>query len=421
MSIPLRPLSEHVDAALSRFEADWRFKTHRDSVPKILDFIPTPFNHEELLEFVLVDVEYRWDSRLINILNDEIGHKPLWQDYLKAFPELATLNRVPHWLIVEYLRIVRLAGQIIEPAWVMQQFPEINSEYRTLIPVLDREYRIEKPHLILHQLPGTLPYQNYVLEQLIGSGGYGKVYRALEKATGRRVALKALRKDRLTDFSSIERFVNESQLLSKFQHSGIVRTQGLGRFPGGGFFMVMDWVEGETLQARLGRVPLTPAEAVSTLRSIASAIDYSHSQGLYHCDLKPANILLDEKGNVFVGDFGLAKLSVYSDDHLALGGTLEYLAPEQWDPDWGTFGPHTDIFGLGGILFAMLTGRPPRSFIDPHESLSALIANPIHFPKTHSIPEPLLNLCRACLHLHPADRMQSVKELLMRLDAKFQE
>ncbi len=117
-------------------------------------------------------------------------------------------------------------------------------------------------------------------------------YRATAKRTGKTVAVKALHKARQHDDRAVARFVQEAQILSTLRHSRIVGVEGLGQFAGGGYFLVMDFVDGTDLQARLpsGRLPVM--KAVSILRDVASAVQHAHDHGGIHCDLKPANVLI---------------------------------------------------------------------------------------------------------------------------------
>lgn len=151
-----------------------------------------------------------------------------------------------------------------------------------------------------------LAFSDYALEKLIGAGGMGKVYRARDKRTGRPVAFKALHKSLQSDQRAIAQIVQESEILARLRHPNIVGVHGLGRFPSGGYFIVMDFIKGSDLQARLKTGTLSIAEAVSIVKSIAGAVQHAHDHGIVHCDLKPGNILIDEEGHVFVTDFGFA-------------------------------------------------------------------------------------------------------------------
>src|SRR5262249_9001554 len=116
-----------------------------------------------------------------------------------------------------------------------------------------------------------LAYADYRLERLLGSGGMAKVYRATQLSTGKTVAVKALVKSRQADMSSVEKFLQEAQILGTLNHPNIVRFQGVGRFPGGGYFFVMDYIDGEDLQSRIDKQPLPIEEAVRVARVVSEA------------------------------------------------------------------------------------------------------------------------------------------------------
>ncbi len=154
----------------------------------------------------------------------------------------------------------------------------------------------------------TLRYEDFRLHRLLGAGGMGKVYYATNRSTGQVVALKAIRKSRQFDVATVARFVQEAMILSKLSHPNIVRVQGLGRFPGGGLYMVMDYVEGEDLQQRIERSQLSVEQLRSIALSIAEALDHLHRHGIVHADLKPSNVIIDPSDNVVLVDFGFATL-----------------------------------------------------------------------------------------------------------------
>lgn len=188
----------------------------------------------------------------------------------------------------------------------------------------------------------------------------GKVYRAKDKRNGKCVAVKTLLKARQTESRAVTQFVQESQILAGWSHPHIVKIEGLGRYPGGGYFLVMDFVEGVNLQTRLASGPVGLAEAARIVRDVASAISYAHERGVVHCDLKPGNVLLDANGRVFVTDFGFAYLLNAGPGRRAgaIGGTLGFVAPEVL-MGGNKPTPAADIYALGVLLWVLVTGRLP--------------------------------------------------------------
>lgn len=247
-----------------------------------------------------------------------------------------------------------------------------------------------------------LQYADYLLQQLLGAGGMGKVYRATEKSTGNTVAIKSLHKSRQQDRRAVDQFVQEAQILTKLRHPNIVGVQGLGRFPGGGYFLVMEYVDGVDLQSRLKEGPLIPSEAVSIVKNVAIALQHAHEQGVVHCDLKPGNVLLDSSGHVYVTDFGFAHI-IAGESNLtcSIGGTAGYIAPEVLSLK----SPPTaasDIFALGVLLLVLFTGERP-------EDLDVA-------GKKCEERESLTNICYRCTTESPQNRYASMTELLARLE-----
>jgi RNA polymerase sigma factor (sigma-70 family) len=251
-----------------------------------------------------------------------------------------------------------------------------------------------------------LQFSDYVLHQLLGAGGMGKVYRATDKRSGETVALKALHKFRQLDERAVTQFVQEAQILAGLSHPNIVGAKGLGRFPAGGYFIVMDFVAGANLQSRIAAGPLPVIEAVSIVKLVTSAIQYAHQRGIVHCDLKPANVLADSEGRVFVADFGFAFILDAAPDRFAsnLGGTQGFIAPEvlklRSKPS-----PKSDIYAIGALLWTLFTGAQPEGTIS--------------LENASTLQEALTSICRRCLADNPDDRFQTAGDLgnaLQRLD-----
>lgn len=243
-----------------------------------------------------------------------------------------------------------------------------------------------------------LRFADFVLEQLIGEGGMGKVYRARDKRTGKRVAVKTLHKSRQSDARAVGQFVQESQVLAGWRHANIVAIEGLGRYPGGGYFIVMDFVEGMNLQTRLAAGPVDVLEAVRIVKDVARAIGYAHERGVVHCDLKPGNVLLDAAGRVFVTDFGFAYLLNASPGWRtgAVGGTLGFVAPEVLRGGSKPT-PAADIYGIGALLWVLVTRRMPET----EEMIGG----------SSEVSEGISAICRKCLALAPEERYLSAREV----------
>jgi DNA-directed RNA polymerase specialized sigma24 family protein/predicted Ser/Thr protein kinase len=253
----------------------------------------------------------------------------------------------------------------------------------------------------------TLSYSDFVLERLVGRGGVGRVYRATQRGSGKTVAVKALLKSRQTSAAAVEQFIQEAAILSRLDHPNIVRTLGLGQFPAGGYFLAMEYIDGENLQSRLERATFDAGGAIAVLRDVTRAVAYAHEQGVVHCDLKPANVLLDRTGRIVVSDFGFAQLLAGNPSSLqracAIGGTAGYLAPELIRAKRPVVTQLADIYSLGALVHALLTGHPP--------TLRAP-GGPDALSSAATMPASLHRLCSKCLNLDSAQRFQSANQIL---------
>lgn len=213
-----------------------------------------------------------------------------------------------------------------------------------------------------------LPYRlgDYLLTEEVGRGGMGIVYRARQESLGREVAVKLILRGALASEDDQKRFRSEAEAVAQLDHPGVVPIHEVGEHRGQLFFS-MPFIDGETLAQRLAQGPLADREAARIVRDVSQAIAYAHQRGVLHRDLKPANILLDKDSRVHVTDFGLAKRfedaggsTAGSLTHTgAILGTPAYMAPEQAAGGRGELGLATDVYSLGAILYAVVTGRPP--------------------------------------------------------------
>lgn len=212
----------------------------------------------------------------------------------------------------------------------------------------------------LHERPQEdLP--DYELDEELGRGGMGVVYRARQVSLQRDVAVKLILRGTLASADDLARFQAEAAAAGRLQHPHIVPIYEVASHHGQCYFS-MQLIEGETLAERLVDGPLAAREAVQIMVKVARAIHYAHTQGIIHRDLKPANILLDAAGEPHVTDFGLAKQLDQGASLTRSGailGTPAYMAPELASGDRGSLGPACDVYSLGTILYALLTGRPP--------------------------------------------------------------
>jgi len=231
------------------------------------------------------------------------------------------------------------------------------------------------------------------------------------------VALK-LHTGQLTNPRAAKRFQREVQALQALSHPGIVRLRGAG-FHGSQPYLVMDYVAGRTLSERLHlEGPLAPRTAARLVSALAEAVHHAHAQGVLHRDLKPANVILDAEGRPRLTDFGLSREVDPSSTRLTrtggFVGTPGYWSPEQALGQRDATGPATDVYGLGAVLYACLTGRPPRGTQLDVSALSAPITPPREVAP--AVPAWLERVCLRCLADDPAERFPSAAALARALD-----
>jgi len=203
---------------------------------------------------------------------------------------------------------------------------------------------------------------NYEILEEIDRGGMGIVYKARQFRPERVVAIKMMRMGAFSSAQDVERFLQKANAASQLAHAAVVPVYEVGEINGEPF-IVMKFINGATLEKLLQRNALTTTEAIKKLRVVAYAIADAHEHGIIHRDLKPANILIEQTtGQPWVMDFGLAKNLQADSNPTSVGdiiGIPGYMAPEQATGQTRTASPAADVYGLGAILYRILTGRPP--------------------------------------------------------------
>jgi len=258
-------------------------------------------------------------------------------------------------------------------------------------------------------------FGDYEIESELARGGMGVVFRARQISLNRPVALKMILAGQLANETDVKRFYTEAEAAANLDHPGIVPIYEIGEHEGQHFFS-MGFVEGRSLAQRLAEGPLPPHEAAALLVNVAEAIDYAHSRGVIHRDLKPGNILLDGSGHPRVTDFGLAK-KLQSDSGLTgsgqIMGTPSYMPPEQAGGHRGDVGPAADVYALGATLYALVTGRPPFQAASAMDTVLQVIGEEPVPPRrlNASIPLDLETICLKCLQKEPGRRYASAAAL----------
>ncbi|MBL4844347.1 MAG: serine/threonine protein kinase, partial [Planctomycetes bacterium] len=250
---------------------------------------------------------------------------------------------------------------------------------------------------------------DYDLVEQIGRGAFGAVYRGRQRATGREVALKVL--SQLKGEGPRLRFEREGHALARLDHPSIVRIHAAvweGERP----HIALELIDGVDLEQRLEQSgPFSPEQARDLLVPLADAVAHAHERGVLHRDIKPSNVILSNVGRPMLLDFGLA--SIADTERLTLSGqmlgTPSYMAPEQARGKWDE---RTDVYGLGALLYACLTGDPPVHGSTLAECLVQLMSGPAPDPREFApnLPTPLVQVCRRALAKDPSQRYASASE-----------
>jgi serine/threonine protein kinase len=262
----------------------------------------------------------------------------------------------------------------------------------------------------------SIAYDSFVLRHLVGLGGFGKVYRATRKVDEKTVAVKFLRKRFWKDRQATRAFLTETNALATLKHPNIIECQGSGIAPGGGAFLVMEWIDGCNASAWRRNSALSIADVIRCGIAMAEALATAHAAGIVHGDVAPGNVLLRPDGMFVLTDFGFARSMI--DGMPEIGGTPGFLAPEQVCEDFGRIGPRTDIYGLGGILYFLLTGDPPVRGTDVPEILANVLSSWSSRPENSfgaDVPAELSQLVGDCLQKEVAARPQSMDDVCRRL------
>jgi serine/threonine protein kinase len=312
-------------------------------------------------------------------LRERRGETPLRDEYLQRFPDLATA-----------LRVQFDVHQAIQAGAA----PEDETDLPTI--------------------PG------YELLAEIGHGGMGRVYKARDTKRGRVIAVKVLRAEHSCRREVRRRFAAEARAAAALDHPNIIQVLEVGDCASGPYF-TMELIEGPSLEEVIRRGPPHPVQSVHWLIAVAEAAHYAHGQGIIHRDLKPANVMIDGGGQPRVMDFGMAKIlrraavaGISSTRQGIILGTPAYMPPEQADHDGPGPGPYSDVYSLGAILYALLTGRPPfdeGSFLTTILKVRSDEAPQAVRSLRPEVPQILERICHTCLNKRLIDRYPTARAL----------
>lgn len=259
-----------------------------------------------------------------------------------------------------------------------------------------------------------------LMEQL-GRGGMGAVFRARQTDLKRDVALKVMNFGPDADASAVERFRREAKAVARLRHANIIAVHEAGEIDGRPYFS-MDLIEGRSLSKLLESGPPPLRRSMEIMRDVAAAVAYAHAKAVVHRDLKPANILLDAEGRVFVADFGLAKSIDVAGTQLTqsgeIMGTPAYMAPEQARGSSGLVDPRTDVYGMGAVLYHLLTGAAPFDRADVVHILSDVLSTDPPPPRGRNprIHVDAETICLKAMEKDPSRRYKGAAEFKADVD-----
>src|SRR6266850_5242149 len=279
--------------------------------------------------------------------------------------------------------------------------------------VVDKPARADKRSEHLAEMLGELG--DYELLEEVGRGGQGVVFRARQKSLNRTVALKVISLGQWASKAHLTRFRREAEAAASLEHPGIVPIHEVGERDGSCYFS-MKFVEGGQLDEVIRRAPMSIRQAVELITKVARTVHYAHEHSILHRDIKPGNILLDQKGEPHLTDFGLARLVETESTvtrTMEVLGTPSYMAPEQAVGNNAQLTAATDVYGLGAVFYQLLTGHPPFAGGTTYETIRLVLNIEPRQPRLWNpkVDRDVSTICLKCLEKDPKRRYSSALAL----------
>jgi WD40 repeat protein len=403
--MPLETLFAEHEEAIRRFEAEWARGLHAD----LRAYVPAGAREPTALlaELAHIDLEFRYRS----------GERPCVEEYVSHYDDLRRDDVILDLLAGE---------QALRERYGAAETPErLRLRFPTLAPKLD-EYRKRRADPDRTRTPDGRPARrdplgppvvpDFECGPEIGRGGMGVVYRAEQLSLNRLVALKTFAQ--VPSEKAAARFRREAEAMARLDHPNIVPVYKVGEWAWGRDaipYLVMKWYTGGSLDTAPHGPGTPPGIHARTVETIAQAVRHAHRRGVLHRDLKPSNILLDDAGQPAVGDFGLAGWYDPNEPNLlteSLVGTPAFMAPEQ-ARDPASVSTAADVYGLGAILYFLLTGHPPVSGPTALAVLDRLAsAAPVRPSALNpAVSRDLETVCLKCLEKDPDHRYDGAEAL----------
>lgn len=261
--------------------------------------------------------------------------------------------------------------------------------------------------------PMPMAIGRYLVQAVLGHGGFGIVYLARDERLQRQVAIKVPHSKNLLKPHDVEAYLSEARMVASLDHPNIVPVHDVGSTEEFPCYIVSKFIEGSTLSKRIHEAPLSIAQTAELIATVAETLHYAHRKGLVHRDVKPGNILLDAAGKPYVADFGLA----LKEENLGRGptfaGTPNYMSPEQARSEGHRVDGRSDIFSLGVVLYELMTGRRPFRADSRSELLEQIIGLEARPPRQidDHIPKELERICLKAMSKRAAERYTTAKDM----------
>jgi len=362
----------------------------------------------EVRDALLIDQQFRWRT-----------FDPwITEDYLTLAPSLAADDDLTLDLIYGECRGRTQQGNPPDLAELVQRFPHLRDRLERQMEIASwfadaegSEARVDEEDSSSEAEATTIRFGDYDLCEEIARGGMGVIYRAHHRKLKRTVALKMIRPERLMRAADVRRFKNETRIIARLEHPNIIPILNVGQVDGVHFF-TMRMVRGRDLESRRTEYLDDVRRAARLVWEVAAAIHHAHQHGVLHRDLKPSNVLVDDSGVPYVVDFGLARHVSESSDLTASDeflGTPAYAAPEQLREDSEPLTVAADVYGLGAILYVLITGQPPFTGRNSFEIWNKVRESEPPRPRTLNVGvDPDLEaICLKTLEKNPAARYPS--------------
>jgi serine/threonine protein kinase/WD40 repeat protein len=341
------------------------------------------------------------------------------EDFLTRVPE-ALVPRLIEELVGLEIDYRRNDGLPVDLEAIRKRFPQLRGKYAERTLQWQRNGKHNNGREV-DRTGNTLRYVgDYELLSVVARGGMGIVYRARQISLGRIVAVKTILDGQLATPEQVTRFQSEACAAANLDHPDIVPIYEVGEHQNCHFYS-MAYVDGTNLADRLKGGPSEPHSVVAVMARVCRAVQYAHENGVVHRDLKPQNVLIDSRGRPRITDFGLAKRIAEDSAATRYGevmGTPSYMPPEQASGKLELIGPLSDVYSLGAILFALLSGRPPFQAPTAVETLRQVVEQePLLLRQlSPSVPIDLETIVAKCLEKAPPRRYSSAAALADDLD-----